>query len=97
MAVLYGGSALLLLLLGIVLWLHFVLRTNTRFRWQWRASGGRGGKRGLHDIAGTSASLGGRGLLQYCSNLPAHPASHSWFSLPILLTSGAGPATCCPS
>lgn len=32
---LFGGSALLLLLLAIVLWLHFALRTKARFRWQW--------------------------------------------------------------
>ncbi|KAL4422853.1 hypothetical protein ABPG75_009050 [Micractinium tetrahymenae] len=33
--VLYGGTALILALLAIVLWLYFVLRTKTKFRWQW--------------------------------------------------------------
>lgn len=33
--VLYGGTTLILVLLSIVLWLHFVLRTKTKFRWQW--------------------------------------------------------------
>ena len=34
-ATLFGGTALLLLVLAIVAWLHFVLRTKTHFRWQW--------------------------------------------------------------
>lgn len=34
-ACLFGGTALVLLLLAIVLWLHFTLRTKTKFRWQW--------------------------------------------------------------
>lgn len=34
-AVLFGGTALVLALLAVVLWLHFTLRTKTKFRWQW--------------------------------------------------------------
>lgn len=30
-----GGAILLGALLAIVLWLHFALRTKTKFRWQW--------------------------------------------------------------
>ena len=32
---LVGGSALLLFLLAVVMWLHFALRTKAHFRWQW--------------------------------------------------------------
>lgn len=39
-ATLFGGAALLLLLTATVLWLHFVLRTKTKFRWQWCAARG---------------------------------------------------------
>lgn len=32
---LFGATALLLLIVAIVGWLHIVLRTKTHFRWQW--------------------------------------------------------------